>query len=59
MSKILRGQLSSPLSKQLNERVDLSFIPEAIEGKVLKVVANKLVDEFIESAVRGGDGEPN
>ncbi|CAM9906941.1 unnamed protein product [Hapterophycus canaliculatus] len=58
MSELLRGQLSDPLSKQLNERVDCSFIPEPIEGKVLKIVANKLVDEFVESAVQGGDGEP-
>ncbi|CAM9877610.1 unnamed protein product [Scytosiphon promiscuus] len=56
MSKLLRGELSDPLAKQLNQRVDCSFIPEALEGKVLKVVAQKLVDEFIESAVHDGDG---
>lgn len=58
MSEHLRAELSDPLSKQLNDRVDCSFIPEAIEGKMLKVVANKLVDQFIESAVSGGSGEP-
>ncbi|CAN0293873.1 unnamed protein product [Scytosiphon promiscuus] len=58
MSEQLRSELSGPLSKQINERVDCSFIPEALEGKVLKVVANKLIDEFVESAVHGGDGAP-
>eukprot|EP00903_Cladosiphon_okamuranus_P012386 g11608.t1 len=56
MSKILREELSAPFASQLNERVDCSFIPESIEGKVLKVVANKLVDEFVESALDKDDG---
>lgn len=34
MSALLRGELSEPLASQLNERVDCSFIPEGIEGKV-------------------------
>lgn len=31
---MLRGELADPLARQLNERVDCSYIPEGIEGKV-------------------------
>ena len=51
ISDLLRTELSVPLSRELNERVDCSFMPEKIEGKVLKVVANKVIDEFVEWTV--------
>eukprot|EP00904_Undaria_pinnatifida_P010692 jgi/Undpi1/6753/HiC_scaffold_21.g09232.m1 len=51
ISDLLRAELSVPLSRELNERVDCSFMPEKIEGKVLKVVANKVIDEFVEWTV--------
>ncbi|CAB1098715.1 unnamed protein product [Ectocarpus sp. CCAP 1310/34] len=52
MSALLRGELAVPLSKQLNERVDVSYIPESMEGKVLKVVAEKMVNEIVAAAVK-------
>ncbi|CAM9916256.1 unnamed protein product [Ectocarpus sp. 12 AP-2014] len=51
ISTILRGELSEPLTRQLNERVDCSGIPEKWEGKVLKLVSNKVIDEFVEWTV--------
>ena len=42
ISTMLRGELSEPLTRQLNERVDCSIIPEKWEGKVLKIVSNKV-----------------
>lgn len=51
ISDLLRAELSVPLSRELNERVDCSLVPEKIEGKVLKVVANKVIDEFVEWTV--------
>ncbi|CAN0493953.1 unnamed protein product [Ectocarpus sp. 12 AP-2014] len=52
MSELLRGELAVPLSRQLNERVDCSYIPESMEGKVLKIVAEKMVNEIVASAVK-------
>ncbi|CAM9108135.1 unnamed protein product, partial [Ectocarpus fasciculatus] len=52
MSELLRGELAVPLSRQLNERVDCSYIPESMEGKVLKIVAEKMVNEMVKSAVK-------
>ncbi|CAM9791514.1 unnamed protein product, partial [Scytosiphon promiscuus] len=51
ISRILRGELSEPLTRQLNERVDCSIVPEKWEGKVLKVVSDKVIDEFVEWTV--------
>eukprot|EP00752_Nemacystus_decipiens_P018633 g16707.t1 len=51
ISTLLRAELSEPLSRQLNERVDVSIIPEKWEGKALKIVANKVIDEFVEWTV--------
>lgn len=42
ISTLLRAELSEPLSRQLNERVDCSIIPEKWEGKILKLVSNKV-----------------
>lgn len=51
ISEILRGELADPLAKALNERVDCSILPEAIEGQVLKIVANKIIDKFVKWTV--------
>lgn len=55
ISKLLRGELAGPLSRELNERVDIRFIPERLEGMLLKVVANKVIDEFVDTTVGGVD----
>lgn len=51
ISDIMRGELSDPLTHQLNERVDLRFVPEGLEGVMLKIVSNKIIDEFVERTV--------
>lgn len=51
ISDIMRNELADPLAKQLNEHIDCSNIPEGLEGKVLKVVANKMIDNFVEWTV--------
>lgn len=51
ITDILREELSEPLSRELNERVDISMIPEGLEGQVLKIVANKVLGEFVEWTV--------
>lgn len=51
ISDLLRAELAEPLSRELNERVDCSMVPEGLEGKVLKIVANKVIDEFVEWTV--------
>jgi hypothetical protein len=44
---IMRAELSGPLATELNARVDASMIPENVEGKVLRVVADEIVEEFV------------
>ncbi|CAM9670522.1 unnamed protein product [Ascophyllum nodosum] len=51
ISGLVRGELSEPLSREINERVDVKFIPEKIEGKVLKILTNKIIDEIVEWTV--------
>lgn len=42
IARHLRGELSAPLTRELNERLDCKIIPEKWEGKVLAIVANKV-----------------
>lgn len=51
ISDTLRAELSEPLSRELNKRVDCSMIPENLEGAVLKIVTNKIIDKFVEWTV--------
>ncbi|CAM9496295.1 unnamed protein product, partial [Laminaria digitata] len=51
ISDMLRAELSDPLTRELNERIDMSLIPENIEGVVLKVVSNKVISAFVEWTV--------
>ncbi|CAM9811308.1 unnamed protein product [Pylaiella littoralis] len=51
IARHLRGELSAPLTRELNERLDCKIIPEKWEGKVLAIVANKVIDEFVEWTV--------
>lgn len=43
----MRHEFSGPLSKELNKRVDTGFIPEDMEGKVLKIVSDEIVEQFV------------
>ena len=51
ISDMLRAELSDPLTKELNERIDMTLVPEKIEGVVLKVVSNKVISAFVEWTV--------
>lgn len=58
IAALLRAELAEPLSKELNKRVDLFLIPEGMEGKALKVVADKIIDEIVEKTICGkGSGD--
>lgn len=46
IQKILRDQIAEPLAKELNERCDVSFVPERLEGFVFKAISKKFVDEL-------------
>lgn len=46
VTRILRAELSAPLADALNERVDSSLLPENVEGTVLRLVADEVVEEF-------------
>lgn len=51
ISDQLRAELSEPLARELNERIDIPVLPEGLEGKLLNVVSNKVIDEFVEWTV--------
>eukprot|EP00173_Palmaria_palmata_P004614 Plantae.Rhodophyta-Palmaria_palmata.ctg6638.p2 GENE.Plantae.Rhodophyta-Palmaria_palmata.ctg6638~~Plantae.Rhodophyta-Palmaria_palmata.ctg6638.p2 ORF type:complete len:136 (-),score=47.43 Plantae.Rhodophyta-Palmaria_palmata.ctg6638:292-699(-) len=48
---LMRAEFSEPLSSELNARVDMSLIPEEAEGKVLKVVADEIVEQFVKIVI--------
>lgn len=47
----MRGELSGPLAHELNRRTDVKVLPENIEGKVLRVVADEIVEQFVKVLV--------
>lgn len=51
ITELLRAELSEPLSKELNDRVDIAFVPERWEGGLLKIVTDKIIEEFVEWTV--------
>ena len=51
ISDMLRAELSDPLTRELNERIDMTLIPENLEGVVLKVVSNKVISAFVDWTV--------
>lgn len=51
IQKIMRNEIGIPLSQELNERVDVGFIPERLEGKIFEAISNKFVDTFVEWTV--------
>ena len=53
ISDMMRGELSTPLTKELNKRIDMSLVPENIEGVILKVVSNKVISAFVDWTVGG------
>jgi hypothetical protein len=57
ISSLLRGELALPLARELNQRVDTSVLPEKVEGRVLEVISNKVLDEFVEKVIGKLDEE--
>lgn len=51
VTEIMRGELSAPLADALNERVDASLLPENVEGTVLRLVADEIVEEFCQMII--------
>lgn len=51
IADMLRAELSAPLTKVLNERIDMTLVPEHLEGVVLKVVSDKMIDLYVEWTV--------
>jgi len=51
IQEIMRREVGKPLSKELNERVDVGLVPERLEGKIFEAIANKFVDGFVEWTV--------
>ncbi|KAL7555323.1 hypothetical protein ACHAWF_019009 [Thalassiosira exigua] len=67
IAKLLRRELSKPMARELNERVDFDLLPESWEGKALKIVVDKLIagsvklivceiDERIEESLTKAEG---
>ena len=54
ISELMRAELAGPLARELNLRVDVKLVPEKMEGAFLKVVSNRVLDEFVESIVGRG-----
>lgn len=51
ISKLVRGELAEPLSRELDGRVDVNFIPGAIKDKIFKLISKKFLDEIVEFTV--------
>eukprot|EP01025_Chloroclados_australasicus_P011571 TRINITY_DN1505_c0_g1_i1.p3 TRINITY_DN1505_c0_g1~~TRINITY_DN1505_c0_g1_i1.p3 ORF type:complete len:150 (+),score=25.98 TRINITY_DN1505_c0_g1_i1:216-665(+) len=51
ISQRLVAELNAPLAKQLNDRVDVSFIPESFEGTALEKVSEKIIQKFVKWTV--------
>lgn len=48
---IMRAEFSAPLARELNNRVDVSLVPEEMEGTILKVVSDEVIEEFVKVIV--------
>lgn len=51
ISRILRGELEEPLALQLAGSMDVALVPEHVEEGMMKVVAQKTIEEFVEWTV--------
>lgn len=48
---LVHQQLAEPLTEALNERVDVSMLPERAEGKVMRKIVERLLEEVVEWSV--------
>lgn len=51
ISAILRGELETPLAQQLSGSMDVALIPEEVEEALMRQVAQKIIEEFVEWTV--------
>lgn len=52
---LVHQQLAGPLTEALNERVDVSMLPERAEGKVMRKIVERLLEEVVEWSVNEVD----
>lgn len=52
---LVHRQLAAPLTEALNERVDVSMLPERAEGKVMRKIVERLLEEAVEWSVNSVD----
>lgn len=48
ISQILRGQLQEPLARELAGNMDVALVPENMEENLMRVVSQKVIEEFVE-----------
>lgn len=48
---LVHEQLAEPLTEALNERVDVSMLPERAEGKVMRKIVERLLEEMVDWSV--------
>lgn len=51
ISAILREELEQPLARELSGNMDVALVPESVEERVMQVVAQKTIEEFVEWTV--------
>lgn len=51
IGELVRSQMTEPLAKELNRRIEIKLISEGQEGKWFKMVAEHLIDEFVKAAI--------
>lgn len=51
ISRILRGELEQPLAQHLSGSMDVALIPEDVEEALMRQVAEKVIEEFVEWTV--------
>lgn len=59
ISRIMRKELAEPMAERMAGSLDVAMVPEYMEQKVLEVVTQKIVDEFIEWTVGEIDDRMN
>lgn len=51
ISTILRDEMERPLARELSGNMDVALIPENVEEGVMRLVAQKTIEEFVEWTV--------
>lgn len=51
IARILDSELSAPLAREMNGKLDVDLIPESVEQRILDVCCKKIVEEMVEWTV--------